>query len=555
MTIRALIAGCFYLSGIVGACIVPSVAKANDVIVVCDSGLRDALNPWIKFRTDEGLRIAFCEHGMTADSTAAGIRKLATDATRYIVLVGRTPEIGSVSPNRSSVRIPTFYRPSLATQRFGSTPTYPTDLPYGDFDSDGRPEAVVGRLPIDAPDELSGLVDRILDYENSNDFGPWRQCLQLTAGVGGFGPMVDGAIESITRTALTASLPADAKPQIAYASPGHAFCPVGQSFQDCVMDRYQTGARFWIYAGHGSVDRLDLLRRSDLDDASVSESANQTAPKWTVESLLDLQSVSKLRRESGKSPIGLLLACYTGAIDARGGCLADRMVSAPGGPVALIAATRLTMPYGNARFGLSLLESIYQPASDESSEISQRLGDAVLMTQQSLLSAPDPKASGSMTQTMIDGVAALISPAGNDLTQELREHAGLFQLLGDPTLRLHRAATVDLKAKVRSSEPESGVYHDVEIDIVSPVSGALTISLERPLSAHSGISTANTILPMFVHDPHQCTIERTSMTVDAGQLLSHSIRLPARFTGPIVIQAFVQGDSGWATGAIRKLVY
>ena len=37
------------------------------------------------------------------------------------------------------------------------------------------------------PAQLSAYITRLVAYEDSNDFGPWRQRVALTAGVGGFG--------------------------------------------------------------------------------------------------------------------------------------------------------------------------------------------------------------------------------------------------------------------------------------------------------------------------------------------------------------------------------
>lgn len=531
-------------------------SDANDVIVVCHQSLRDALQPWTEMRSREGLEIVFTDSEPTAAGTAANIKRLANEKTRYVLLVGDAPTIGQRIEKDNQTAIPTFYLASGVTVKHGSTPTYPSDRHYADLDSDGEADVSVGRLPVTEPQKLGALVNRIIAYEESSDFGPWRRTLQLTAGVGGFGPLVDGAIEAVTRTVLTSSLPPDAKPQIAYASPGHAFCPEGQPFRDCVMDRYGSGARFWIYAGHGRVDRLDLLKRSTDDSAGLQTSTGGSQPVWTVESLLDNESVSSLNANPSRGTIALLLACYSGAFDAPGDSLAERMLLTPGGPVSIIAASRLTMPYGNTRFGLSLLESIYQAPKNESNVTpeNQRLGDILRLTQNRMAS----QAKGSATQSVVDGVAALISPAGSDLTDERNEHSGLYHLLGDPTLRLHQPVGIELEAKVQKLDAQaaknSGDRRAIEVKIESPIGGTLIVSIDHPLGATSGAISTET-RDSILQDPHGCTIQTIRLPINANKPLMAKLDLPADWTGPIVVRAFVQGERGWGTAATRELVY
>jgi len=546
-----------------------SQAPAADVIVVADDGFRDALTPWVEMRQGEGLTIAFCSPHSDRDAMATVIRGLAKTETRYVMLVGDAPSFASQDADRDRngaagrlVRIPTFYLPSKSTAAHGSTPTYPTDLPFGDFDFDGFNEASVGRLPVVAPEQLSGLVTRILAYERSQDFGLWRRRLQLTAGVGGFGALVDGAIESVTRTVLTSVLPPDAKPQIAYASPGHAFCPIDEPFGEAVMSRYRSGARFWVYAGHGSVDRLDFLTRASDDSGSLTPgetSRTSSDGRWRVESLLHNQNTSLLVAHPARAPIAVLLACYAGAYDAPGDCLSERMLLTPGGPIAVISASRLTMPYGNARFGLGLLEAAYQPIDHLSS--AERLGDAALAAVRRLQRDHAPVESDtpvSTTQMMVDGLAALISPAGSDLAQERREHAGLYQLFGDPTLRLQRPEPLEMTI-VDSEDPEpqdpakdSTNQPSVCVRVTSPIGGTLIVCVDRPLGSVN--DSSDTATHHSEGDPHRCTIGQVQLPIQIGVDGLATIPIPPQWSGAVVVRGFVQGIGGWASGATKTIL-
>lgn len=572
------------LAGAIVLASASSMSSAADVVVVCPDHFRDALQPWCQLRSGEGLTLAFCRPARTADGTQTRVRESADASTRYVVLVGDAPPFtprpardsgSNVAVSRESEggdRIPLFYLPSKVTGRFGSTPTYPSDLPYGDFDNDGVIDAAVGRMPVTTPGQLAALVERIVAYESSHDFGSWRRSFQLTAGVGGFGMVVDGAIESVTRTVLTSVLPADAKPQIAYASPGHAFCPPGGSFRDAVWGRYENGARFWVYAGHGSIDQLNFLTRSATDAAALTQPAAAMASpaegrttsdgRWQVESLLDNQTVTRLIAPRGRSPIAIVLACYAGAYDAPGDCLAERMLLTSGGPITVIAASRLTMPYGNARFGLGLLEAAYLDVG--AADAPARLGDAM----RSAIKRMQVDEAGSTTQLMVDGLAGLISPAGIDLADERREHAGLYQLLGDPTLNLQSPQPLAMAVNSPTSGtaqptgstpsgpdtllsgPEPSPRPTVCVSVTSPIAGTLTVCVDRPLTA---VSHADVVVTA-PDDPHGCTLGQVTIPVESNIAGMATVTLPADWVGPVVVRGFVQGRDGWASGAARTVV-
>ncbi|TWU18054.1 hypothetical protein Poly21_02090 [Allorhodopirellula heiligendammensis] len=556
---------------VAGMLALASVSSAADVVVVCADSFRESLEPWCQLRRAEGLKLAFCRPSLTAEETSTRVREAADPSTRYVVLVGDAPDYSpraqnsalnqGISHNQATAvdsdrvtRIPAFYLPAKVTAAFGSTPTYPADLPYGDLDGDGITDAAVGRLPVVTPDQLADLVHRLLAYELSQDFGVWRRSFQLTAGVGGFGMLIDGAIESVTRSVLTSVLPADAKPQIAYASPGHAFCPPEESFSTAVLGRYRNGSRFWVYAGHGSVDQLNFLSRSQQDAAALSESAltqRTTDGQWRVESLLDNQTVTRLVAPPGRAPIAILLACYAGAYDAPGDCLSERMLLTPGGPVSVIAASRLTMPYGNARFGLGLLESAYHDV--DAADAPERLGDAMRAAVRNL----QIQRPGSTTQMMVDGLATLISPAADQLADERSEHAGLYQLFGDPTLNLQSPQQLSVTVNAaetsdQSSEAAVVPSHTVCVNVTSPIAGRLTVCVDRPLTA---VSAPTVGLPdNAADDPHGCTLGYVTIPIEGNVAGITTIPLPEDWSGPVVIRGFVQGREGWASGSARTVV-
>ncbi len=80
----------------------------------------------------------------------------------------------------------------------------------------------------------------------------------------------------------------------------------------------------------------------------------------------------------------------------------------------------------------------------------------------------------STTRMMIDALATMVSPAGTKLVDERREHMLLYNLIGDPTLRLHHPQPL---AIVIPPGHESGEL--IQLQIKSPISGELK-PLVRP---------------------------------------------------------------------------
>lgn len=489
--------------------LVQGSAGAVDVVVVCPEKFDNSMGPWLEHRRGEGLEVCVIRSSGDAESLRSAIAEASGDQTRYVLLVGDAPVVGR--PCNATRQTPILYSPSKVTAHWGSTPTFSSDMLFGDFDRDRIPEAVVGRLPVDEPEQLTRMITRIIARDTSNDFGPWRSKVQLVGGVGGFGAMADGAIESVTRTIVTGVLPPETKTTVCYASPGHRFFPASKSFTDAVLDRYQQGSRFWVYAGHGQVTHLDRVPRS----------INGTP-------VLDDRSVHRLSRPAGCSPIAVMLACYTGAMDAPEDSIAEEMVLSEGGPIAVLAGSRVTMPYGNTTAAVGLIDGIFKQKLP-------RLGDAWLSALSEMNREVSEDTSG--TRMMIDALATVVSPPGTDLVEERREHMMLYNLIGDPTLRLHHPHPLLI---VIPSGHELG--ESFELQIESPIEGELHVAFDRPLGS------------VTEGDPNETTIITISSRVLAGQRFSRSVTLPANVTGPVLVRAFVAGTESWASAAARTIV-
>ncbi|MDG2223886.1 MAG: C25 family cysteine peptidase [Rubripirellula sp.] len=484
-------------------------ADAADVIVVCPSRFRDALEPWVEHRQTEGLQVCVVDSNSNAETLRSSIRKSATDKTRYVMLVGDAPVIGA--PCDELCQTPILYSPTTVTGKLGSTAVLSSDMLFGDFDLDNIPDAVVGRLPVDNSDQLATLIRRITARESSRDFGPWRGQIQLVGGVGGFGMVADRAIESVTRSIVTGVLPPETRTSVVYASPGHPFFPQETNFTEAVLNRYQRGSRFWVYAGHGRVTALDRVPNT-LSGRPV----------------LDQQTVQQLNRPAGESPIAVMLACYTGAMDAREDSLAEEMLLCDGGPIAVFAGSRVTMPYGNSTAAIGLIKGVFEQQLP-------RLGDAWLIALNQM--QRDLPSDTSTTRMMIDALATIINPSGSSLKNERLEHMLLYNLLGDPTLRLNHPQPLKLQVPIGSPTGQP-----IRISLQSPIEGDLGLTLDHPLGATTD------------GDPNDTTVAFVNQPVTAGEQVELEVAIPEAFRGPLVIRAHVAGESSWSAGAAKTFV-
>ncbi|MEM9366924.1 MAG: C25 family cysteine peptidase [Planctomycetota bacterium] len=546
---------------------IPAPAFSAEILAIVPRDLVGAIDPWMAKRNAEGLRVHVMRPQATAEATRRTIQDAWHRSTRYVVLFGDAPAVQS-HPDLNR-QIPTHYRPTFVTKAFGSTTTFATDWPYADRNDDGVPDAALGRVPVSDPRQLASLLERIDAYESSDDFGPWRRSIQLTGGVGGFGGIVDTAIESVTRNMLTACLPTEVKPQIAYASPGHPMCPPGDDFRAAVVERFQKGAQFWVYAGHGRVTQLDLLRRVEKASRGPALSRVQAGVRgdWNVESLFTSENANLLSTGPQRAPIALLLACYAGAFDAHVDSIGESILFAPGGPVSVIAATRVTMPYGNARFTLGLMRAAYPDKEARVRPIqSLRLGDIVVQAMTELHDDTGVVVANDLTTSLVDSLATVMNPSNTTIGDERREHAELYQLLGDPTLKIRQPKRLELsveKTEASDNALATSARHRLDIAVRSPIDGRIFLTIDRSLGAKEpqpGI--VGVLAPedpksqssSWEFDAHQRTIASKQLRVAAGSEHWLSIAVPNEVTGQVTVRGHVEGEADWATAAQRVVL-
>jgi len=378
---------------------------APDTVVVCPAAFLEALEPWIEHRRGQGHSLVMLPNTESPQEIRQRIRDVAAGGRlRFVVLVGDAEPGMDSDPALRARCVPVHLAKAEVNVLWGSEPQIANDNWYADLEGDQTPEVAIGRLTADTPEELQRMVAKILSYERSADFGPWRRRLNFVAGIGGFGPLADMVLESAARYFLTQGIPGEYLSSMTYGSWRSPYCPDPRMFHLTTLQRLNEGSWFWVYIGHGSRLGLDRVR---------------VPGGWYH--ILGARDVPKVKCEHG-APIALFLACYTGAIDAGDDCLAERLLRQDDGPVAAVAGSRVTMPYAMTILATALMDQCFN-------ERCPTLGEALLRAKHELMKEPS---ESDQRRTMLDSIAAAISPAPKKLAAERAEHLLLFNLIGDP---------------------------------------------------------------------------------------------------------------------------
>jgi hypothetical protein len=456
------------------------------------------------------------------DAIRRQVRQHAASGTlKYVLLVGDADPAMQTSDEARQRCVAAHYATAVVNVRFGSTPQIATDNWYADLDDDRVPELAVGRLTCDSAAELETMVRKILDYERSLDFGPWRRQVHLVAGLGGFGAVADALLQAAAKSLLTEGIPSAYATTMTYGSWQSPYCPDPRDFRRVTLERLNEGSLFWVYLGHGQPWSVDEVR----------------VPGGTYP-IFAASDTAELDCRHG-APIACLLACYSGAFDLPRDCLAEEMLRAEGGPVAILCGSRVTMPYAMSVMGSELLKQCFDRQAET-------LGEAILHAKQRMMSKDDL----SPQRRALDAAAGAMSPTARELEAERAEHLDLFNLLGDPLLRVPypRPIRVDVSTTAKAGQP-------VGVTIASPLAGSAVVELavrrdrltfKPPRRTRFDAGTAADYAEVYrrANEP-RLVARRVELTV--GDVATE-LRVPATARGPCQVRVFLEGQTDCAAG-------
>ena len=555
--------GCFagfIFSVAANASEVPNVAQTGtDVVVVVPSAWRTSLSKWQDFRRSQGYKIELVAPEKTAEETRTAIQRIAKETGNkvdYIVLAADAPDFRSIPTDQLQTdKVPTFYVDSQVVVNFGSAPTIASDYPYSlgphslgsdllRSDSDPikseKHNTVVGRIPATDSRALADYCDRVIRYEIERTPNRSLKQIDIVAGVGGFGALTDAVVENMTGQLLSEDIPHEHQLSMMYASPSSVYCPNPLQFSKTAIKRFNRGSLFWIYLGHGFVDTLDMIPFED-----------RLLPIFTHDQIHELDV-------TGLPPIAILLACYVGAFDAPGGCLAERMVMHSGGPIATISGSRVTMPYGMAVLGRAMLEATFEDTNLSIGEIlSESKKRSISPRETANESEPDAAPKGAALTSrreLLDNLASALSPSNHDIAIERNEHCYLFNLLGDPLLRISRPTALEFTSEKTAFQGDL-----LSISCNSPIDGNCEIEVAYPRQripdkakslrdAFQKDNTNRDLQQQVFEEANEIIITRKVFSVTPGTFKAElsSEKLP---TGRLTINVSIYGTKTWSSGS------
>lgn len=525
---QMILCGCFLSVWTYGTTLI-----AFDTVVVRPAAWAGALDQWKAYRESQGHRVAEVDATADALTLRANIMKLAAqqaEPLRFVLLAGDVT-------SRSDTSVPTFYHKSTALSQFGGDAALASDNPYGDLDGDNSPELAVGRIPADSAQQLQAVLNRAIAWERARDFSPPRRDVHVIAGMGGFGAVADTVIEMTTRRFLADRIPGWVELSMTQASLKSHYCPDPWRFSEACIERMNQGGMFWVYIGHGHVQTLDSVRAGS---------------EWLP--ILNSDHVAAVQT-TDHPPIAVFLACYTGAFDALEDSLAEELVLSNNGPIAALAASRVSGPYGLAMLSDGLLSAYFEDRT-------QTLGEVVMSAKQRLLTVQEPAEAAPQTSQlkMIGAIASALSPEGYDLAAERREHVWEMNLLGDPLLRLSHPNTIELQVAERAAPGQT-----LTIAGTSCLDGQLTLELAYPrehvrrdLDALD-VGLDNQAGKDAYQQRYQAANARVLVTetqpVIAGEEFVVPLVIPATLErGRYAVRAYLEGKDNWGAGYAEVVV-
>jgi hypothetical protein len=381
------------------------------------------------------------------------------------------------------------------------------DNPYVDFNGDAIPEIPIGRLPFREPEKVQMYLDRVKDHESQRPVGEFNKRILAFAGEGGFGPEIDGALEMVAGWVFD-EMSYDFDLAMTYAaSTSHYYLPYAEWDAE-YNRRYQEGAVLFPYIGHtlGEVtccEQAPPARRALLTFFSCGDGDYLTIEPYS--------------------------------------CLAERVLIREHGPVASLAATTTSHPYGNAVLPRELGHAIIDLREPT-------YGKALTIAKYNAVHRID-----TMRET-ID--ATMRSFSDEDLDYLITTHLTMYNLLGDPAVPLHLP-----EGRVRFDSPDS-VTRGETITVEGRVwadakrapmkNGELIVTLEVQRSF-----IINELTPRDPdnHDPVICKenhqlandkIADSATTTVENETFSVKLTVPADL--PLSAEYYLKGYASTATG-------
>ena len=297
------------------------------------------------------------------------------------------------------------------------------------------PDFAIGRIPARTPEQAATALKKVKAYESAK-LGEWLKRLTFFAGEGRFGAAVDQMLENLFTQMAEQVIDPAYDLRMTYANIKSAYAYVPSRFSDKVLEEANTGAFLLSYMGHGAVDRLD--------DMHVAQGEGKRDLRYPI---LQDDDVSKFNIEDGKLPVMIIVACATGFLDHKDLCLSERICFAEKAPVAVISSSRDSHPYSNTLLQNAMITEMTKNRR-------ATLGEAFMLAKREIVEGKDKN------RKSLENMAAFIIPKREERDKLNRAHLYLYNLIGDPGLKLRYP---DTKVGFADSKPVATQGKDVEL--------------------------------------------------------------------------------------------
>jgi len=516
-------------------CAAPLSRPPEELLILTPADLAPAAEELASFRREDGLRVRVepvdglaLEGALSPDRVKARVRETWSEVgegLRYLLLLGDAPVPGDPG---GRVRIPPRLLPaSYVDERWPHAEELASDVWYGMLDGDRVPELAVGRLPVDNLREARRMVERIIAYEESTDFGSWRKRIEVVAGVAGFGALEDALIEKVARRYLGELIDPAYDVTVTWANPSSPYSHLPSRFSEKVLERLNAGSLIATYIGHGKPFGFGKV-----------EWEGKRHP------IFRLGEARRIAVEHG-APLMVLLACSTGWFDhEKGDCISEVLLERPRGPIAVFSSTRVSQPYADGIIGRELIANLMSPEHE-------RLGDSIRAVQAALVNPEGEE------QALLDGLAGMIMKP-ETLAACREDHVHLYALFGDPSMKLGLPrGAVELRAP-RTATAGEAIEVSGTLDREYRGRAVVTLEVRRGHSRAEQLRTAG-----FTGRPLEKTMAENwrranDLVIAREELLveSRSFTVPllppldGLPVGELLLRVFVEDPQGCAVAAV-----
>ena len=222
------------------------------LVILTDPMFRETLQPLVQWKTRKGFRVV---EAYRYDSLVGGSRE---SMKAYLNGLYENPPDGMASP--SFLLIVGDWEQIPLSQSTGQI----TDLYYAEYDGEGDyiPDLFYGRISVNTPAQLQGVLDKILEYEQY--LFPDPSFLDRAVLIAG----VDGSFASSYGNGQI-NYAHDYYLNAGFGNQTHMFpYPESDTSDQAILQLISDGVGFVNYTGHGLADRWEnpTFRTSDIEN-------------------------------------------------------------------------------------------------------------------------------------------------------------------------------------------------------------------------------------------------------------------------------------------------